>query len=160
MADPSQAADGGLLSSLPGQIGAGLAGAGVLWRLLIAFGRQDRAAKMEQELRDELRQQNAKMTEDLNRMAHERNDAVQVRLQLETKLSMTEERLGSTRTERDEARAALARVQADVERLTSDVHRLTEEAVISEARGASHSQPIHSEAKPATRHVPGEQPWR
>jgi len=146
------AADGGLLSSAVTQVGTALVGAGVLWRLFVSFGRQDRAAKMEAELREELRQRLDQTQRDLDRIAHERNEAVQVRLQLETKLSMTEERLAATRQERDDARTALARMQGDVERLVAENHRLHEDAAIAEARG-------EPGIRPAPRQVPGERPW-
>lgn len=165
MADPSHAADGGLLSSVPGYLGLGAGGAVVIWRALIAFGRQDRAAKMEAELRDELRKQNDRLTADIASMAHERNDAVQVKLQLDTELRIERERRVETAQQRDEARAALARVQAENEQLRAANHRLTEEAAIAEANAGARCapapvQPIVSKpARTAPRSVPGEQPW-
>lgn len=157
------AADGSLLSNAVSYLGLGGAGAVVLWRALVFFGRQDRAAKMEAELRDELRERAAKLEATLDRIAHERNEAVQVRLQLETKLSMTEERLTSARAERDDARAAVVRLQHDVEQLTAANHRLTEEATIADARAevrcAPPSPPMAAD-RPGSRAIPGERPWK
>lgn len=161
------AADSGLITNAVTQIGTAVLGAGVLWRVIVAWGRQDRAARMEAELRGELRQRLDQTQQALDRMAHERNEAVQVRLQLETRLAMTEDRLTVARRERDEARAALARLQGDVERLTVANHRLTEEVAVAEASAQPRCAPTPApaQAQPAPksakspRQVPGERPW-
>lgn len=77
-----------------------------------------------------------------------------MKLQLETELRLSNERLNSARTERDEARTALVRVQHEVENLMATNQRLAEEAAVAEAaaRGAT------AGAKPTARQVPGERP--
>lgn len=158
------AADGGLLSSVVTQVGTAMIGAGVLWRLFVSFGRQDRAAKMEGELRDELRRQNEQLSQNIATIAHERNEAVQVKLQLETELRVERERRLEATQQRDDARAALARVQGENEQLRAANHRLTEEAAIAEAsaeRGCAPA-PVAPPAAPTQRGprpVPGERPW-
>ncbi|NUB05799.1 hypothetical protein FW320_06365 [Azospirillum sp. Vi22] len=156
MPDPSSAADGGVLSNIYSQVAAGVGGSLVAWRLLVSFGRQDRAAKMEAEIRADLRQRLDKAMTDIASMAHERNQAVMVKLQLETELRLSKEHLNSARTERDEARTALVRVQQEVENLMATNQRLVEDAAVAEAeaRGAP------AGAKPGSRQVPGERPWQ
>lgn len=152
MPDPS-AAGGGLLSNIYSQLSLGGVGGIMLWRLLVYFGRQDRAAKMEAEIREDLRDRLDKAQNSLSTMAHERNAAVQVRLQLETELRMTNEHLANARRERDEARTALARLQLENERLNATNHRLTEAATLAEARNGA------GEERPAPRPVSGERVW-
>lgn len=173
MPDPSAAADSGLLSSIYSQIAAGTAGSLFLWRILVSFGRQDRASKMEAEIREDLRKQVAdlrgqveQLQDDIAKMAHERNEAVMIRKQLETELRLNNERLGTTRAERDDARTALVRVQADVERLTATNHQLVEDAALAESRGGQGAQPCapaptHRPTNPTEpRAVPGERLWQ
>ena len=162
MPDPSTAADGGLLNNALSYLGTGALGAAVLWRALVYFGRHDRAAKMESELRDDLRQRLDKAMTDVATMAHERNHAVMVKLQLETELRMTSERLEQARVERTNAIAAVAKLQAEVERLTVTNHQLAEDAAVAESRGGSAGAPCAAspaQPKPSARRVPGEQPW-
>ncbi|WP_454021217.1 hypothetical protein [Azospirillum sp. Marseille-Q6669] len=163
MPDPSSAADGGVLSNIYSQVAAGVGGSLVAWRLLVSFGRQDRAAKMEAEIRADLRQQIADLRAQVVQfqaniadMAHERNEAVKVRGQLEARIGMTEERLAATRTERDEARTALVRVQQENENLMATNQRLVEDAAVAEAK--ARGAPAGS--KPTARQVPGERPWK
>ncbi|CAO3428638.1 hypothetical protein [Azospirillum argentinense] len=156
MPDPSSAADGGLLNNALSYLGTGALGAAVLWRALVYFGRHDRAAKMEAELRDDLRLRLDKAMTDIASMAHERNQAVMVKLQLETELRLSNEHLASARSERDEARTALVRVQHDVENLMATNQRLVEEAAVAEAEARG----TPAGTKPGSRQVPGERPWK
>ncbi|CAO3439723.1 hypothetical protein [Azospirillum argentinense] len=93
---------------------------------------------------------------DIASMAHERNQAVMVKLQLETELRLSNEHLASARSERDEARTALVRVQHDVENLMATNQRLVEEAAVAEAEARG----TPAGTKPGSRQVPGERPWK